>query len=67
MKTIASWIFVVTVAIAAGCLSSGKKGPRGTNVGVGSDGYDGPWSQGGTAARVDPGVRGESGPLQLAP
>jgi hypothetical protein len=45
------WIFVVAVVLAASCFS-GKRGPRGTNVGVGSD-EGGPWTQGGSPALVE--------------
>jgi hypothetical protein len=37
-------VLVLAIVIAGGCFS--KRGPRGSNTGVGSD-NDGPWSQGG--------------------
>ncbi len=45
MKALSTWILVVALALAASCIS-GKRGPRGTNVGTGSD-SDGPWNEGG--------------------
>jgi len=44
MKPLSRWIIVAAIAVAASCFS-GKRGPRGTNVGTGSD-HAGPWSQG---------------------
>jgi hypothetical protein len=43
-------IFVLAVAIVSGCFGT-KRGPRGTNIGTGSD-NDGPWSGGASPALV---------------
>ena len=47
MTTLSRWILVVAVVCAASCFS-GKRGPRGTNTGVGSN-EGGPWTQGSPA------------------
>ena len=45
-------LLLLAVTVASGCFGS-KRGPRGTNVGAGSN-VDGPWSQGGqTQAAVE--------------
>jgi hypothetical protein len=51
MTTLTRWILVAAVALAASCIS-GKRGPRGTNVGVGSD-EGGPWTKGESPALVE--------------
>ena len=45
-------IVVLAVAIVSGCFGT-KRGPRGTNVGTGSE-SEGPWSQGTTIAVQQP-------------
>jgi hypothetical protein len=51
MKALSSWVLVVVVALVVGCVG-GKRGPRGTNVGAGSD-EGGPWTKGGSPALVE--------------
>lgn len=57
MKALSTWILVVALALAASCIS-GKRGPRGTNVGTGSNGEgDGPWNEGGPTHALHETVR----------
>jgi hypothetical protein len=53
MRSLSKWVLVVVVAVAAGCFS-GKRGPRGTNIGTPNDDPNAPTWEGGGGGGTSP-------------